>query len=391
MGPLKGIKVLDLSRVLAGPYCTMMMADFGADVIKIEPPKVGDDSRAFTPFLGSESAYFMSLNRNKRSMSLDFKNPKHCEIFKEMVKQADVVVENYRPGTMEKFGLGWDVLKEINPRLIYAACSGFGRTGPYTKKPAYDVVVQAMGGIMSITGEKGGHPMRVGASVGDVFAGLFTCLGVMMALYHRVTSGKGQLVDVAMLDCQVAILENAIARYVCTGVAPGPIGNRHPSITPFADFTSKDGSIIVGSGNDRLWKKLCDVMGKPEWVNDPRFDSNPHRTENVEELTVLMNEVLKTRTTKEWIAELEAAGVPCAPINNVAQVMEDPSIIARNMIVEVEHPVAGKLKVPGIPIKLSETPGEVLTPAPLLAADTNEIMKEFFGWDEATTKAKLGE
>ena len=308
MGPLKGIKVLDLSRVLAGPYCTMMMADFGADVIKIEPPKVGDDSRAFTPFLGTESAYFMSLNRNKRSMSLDFKNPKHCEIFKEMVKQADVVVENYRPGTMEKFGLGWDVLKEINPRLIYAACSGFGRTGPYTKKPAYDVVVQAMGGIMSITGEKGGHPMRVGASVGDVFAGLFTCLGVMMALYHRVTSGKGQLVDVAMLDCQVAILENAVARYVCTGVAPGPIGNRHPSITPFADFTSKDGSII-----------------------------------------------------------------------------------ARNMIVEVEHPVAGKLKVPGIPMKLSETPGEVLTPAPLLAADTNEIMKEFFGWDEATTKAKLGE
>ena len=228
MGPLEGLKVLDLSRVLAGPYCTMLLADFGADVIKIEPPKVGDDSRAFGPFVGKESAYFMSLNRNKRSMVLGFKEPKHVEVFKEMVAKADVVVENYRPGTMEKFGLSYDVLKEINPKLIYAACSGFGRTGPYTMKPAYDIIVQAMGGIMSITGEGKDSPTRVGASVGDVVAGIFTAYGVMLALYHREKTGKGQLVDVGMLDCQVAILENAIARYVTSGEVPVPLGNRRP-------------------------------------------------------------------------------------------------------------------------------------------------------------------
>src|SRR5574344_876869 len=281
MGPLKGLQVLDLTRVLSGPYATMMLADFGANVIKIEPPKVGDDSRAFTPFVGKESAYYMSLNRNKRSMCLDFKNAKHVEVFKEMVANADMVVENYRPGTMEKFGLSYDELKKIKPDLIYVACSGFGRTGPYTRKPAYDVVVQAMGGIMSITGEEGGAPTRVGASIGDVAAGIFTVIGALLALVHRNKTGEGQLVDVSMMDCQVAILENAVARYVTTGVIPGPLGNRHPSITPFSSFAAKDGSVIIGAGNDRLWTKLCNTMNRPDLLVDERFTSNGLRTKNV--------------------------------------------------------------------------------------------------------------
>ncbi|MGE4588097.1 MAG: CaiB/BaiF CoA transferase family protein [Acidaminococcaceae bacterium] len=389
MGPLEGLKVLDLSRVLAGPYCTMLLADFGADVIKIEPPKVGDDSRAFGPFVGKESAYFMSLNRNKRSMVLDFKNPKHIEVFKEMVAKADVVVENYRPGTMEKFGLSYDVLKEINPELIYAACSGFGRTGPYRLKPAYDIIVQAMGGIMSITGEGKDSPTRVGASVGDVVAGIFTAYGVMLALYHREKTGRGQLVDVGMLDCQVAILENAIARYVTSGEIPVPLGNRHPSITPFSAFTAKDGQVIVGAGNDRLWTKLCNVLEKPELLADERFSNNGLRTTNFHELHAILNSVLVNKTIDEWIALLEEAGIPCAPINNIERILNDPQIKARDMIVEVEHPIAGHLKMPGVPVKLSDSPGSVRTPAPLLGHDANEILRELMGWNEETVNQKL--
>lgn len=389
MGPLQGLKVLDLSRVLAGPYCTMLLADFGADVIKIEPPKVGDDSRAFGPFIGTESAYFMSLNRNKRSMSLDFKNTKHIEVFKEMVAKADIVVENYRPGTMDKFGLSYETLRSINPKLIYAACSGFGRTGPYTKKPAYDIIVQAMGGIMSITGEEGGMPTRVGASVGDVIAGVFTAYGVMLALHHRDMTGEGQLVDVGMLDCQVAILENAIARYVTSGNIPGPIGNRHPSITPFSSFTAKDGQIIVGAGNDRLWIKLCNLLDKNELIVDERFCDNAKRTVNYRELHAILNDILKNKTIDEWMIVLEEAGIPCAPINDVARIIDDQQIKAREMIVEVEHPVAGNLKMPGVPVKLSLTPGSVRTAAPLLAHDTEEILGELFGWDAQTIFEKM--
>lgn len=389
MGPLQGLKVLDLSRVLAGPYCTMLLADFGADVIKIEPPKVGDDSRAFGPFVGTESAYFMSLNRNKRSMSLDFKNTKHIEIFKEMVAKADIVVENYRPGTMDKFDLSYETLRSINPKLIYAACSGFGRTGPYTKKPAYDIIVQAMGGIMSITGEEGGMPTRVGASVGDVIAGVFTAYGVMLALHHRDMTGEGQLVDVGMLDCQVAILENAIARYVTSGNIPGPIGNRHPSITPFSSFSAKDGQIIVGAGNDRLWIKLCNLLDKNELIVDERFCDNAKRTVNYKALHAILNDILKNKTIDEWMIVLEEAGIPCAPINDVARIIDDQQIKAREMIVEIEHPVAGNLKMPGVPVKLSLTPGSVRTAAPLLAHDTEDILGELFGWDAQTIFEKM--
>lgn len=382
MKALEGVRVLDLSRVLAGPYCTMMLADFGADIIKIEPPGVGDDSRAFGPFIGSESAYFMSLNRNKRSMTLNFKRQEECDLFKELVKQADVVVENYRPGTMEKFGLGYEVLKEINPGLVYAACSGFGHTGPYRDKPAYDIIVQAMGGIMSITGPENGEPTRVGASVGDVIAGMFTAYGVMTALFHRQRTGQGQKVDVGMLDCQLAILENAIARYVTSGVVPGPLGNRHPSITPFASYTAADGHIIVGAGNDRLWEKLCNILGCPELIKDPRFNTNLHRTNNASELGIILNNIFINKPIDEWLAILEKAGLPCAPINTIDKIVTDPHVNARNMIVEVEHPIAGKLKMPGVPVKMSETPGTVEKHAPLLGQHTGEILQELLGWDQ---------
>ena len=385
MKPLTGLRVLDLSRVLAGPYCAMMLADYGADIVKIEPPKVGDDSRAFGPFVGDESAYFMSLNRNKRSMTLNFKRQADCDLFKELVKHADIVLENYRPGTMEKFGLGYDELKKINPKIIYAACSGFGHSGPYQYKPAYDIIVQAMGGIMSITGPEGGEPCRVGASVGDIIAGMFTAYGIMMALHHRGNTGEGQKVDVGMLDCQVAVLENAIARYVTSGSVPTPLGNRHPSISPFSSFTAQDGHIIVGAGNDRLWTKLCNILEKPELLTDSRFDNNSNRTAHVKELTGILNEVFSKKTIAEWMTVLEEAELPCAPINTVDKIVNDPQIKAREMIVEVEHPVAGHLKMAGLPIKMSATPGAVERPAPLLGQHTAELLKEILGWDEAKT------
>jgi CoA:oxalate CoA-transferase len=385
MKPLAGLRVLDLSRVLAGPYCAMMLADYGADVVKIEPPKVGDDSRAFGPFVGKESAYFMSLNRNKRSMTLNFKRQAECDVFKEMVKHADIVLENYRPGTMEKFGLGYDVLKVINPKIIYAACSGFGHSGPYQYKPAYDIIVQAMGGIMSITGPEGGEPCRVGASVGDIIAGMFTAYGIMMALHHRDKTGEGQKVDVAMLDSQVAVLENAIARYVTSGSVPTPLGNRHPSISPFSSFTAKDGHIIVGAGNERLWTKLCNILEKPELLADPRFENNSKRTAHVKELTAILNEVFSKKTIAEWLTVLEEAELPCAPINTIDKIVNDPHIKSREMIVEVEHPVAGHLKMAGLPVKMSATPGAIERPAPLLGQHTAELLKEILGWDEEKT------
>jgi len=325
----------------------------------------------------------MSLNRNKRSIVLNLKDPEHVEVFKELVKWADVLLENYRPGTMEKFGLGYEALKEINPKLVYAATSGFGDSGPYRLKPAYDVVVQAMGGVMSITGAEGGEPTRVGASIGDITAGIFTAFGVSTALLLREKTGVGQKLDIGMLDCQVAILENAIARYVTTGVAPGPIGNRHPSITPFAPFTASDGYVVVGAGNDRLWTRLCEIIGTPELIEDPRFLTNGDRTTNVKELTPLLDKAFSVRTIDEWITALEDAGLPCAPINTVDRVVNDPQIAAREMIVEVDHPVAGPLKMPGVPVKFLDTPGDVHSPAPLLGQHTSEVLQEILAWDAA--------
>lgn len=378
---LEDLMVLDLTRVLAGPYASMILADMGAQVIKVEEPKKGDDSRAYGPFIGEESAYFMSLNRNKKSITLNLKNEKAKEIFRQLVSKADIVIENYRPGTMDKLGLGYETLRQINPRLIYTACSGFGQTGPYRGKPAYDIIVQGMGGLMSITGQPGGQPTRVGSSVGDITAGLFAAIGILTALHDREISGKGQMVDVAMLDCQVAVLENAIARYMVSGEVPGPIGNHHPSITPFDVLEAKDNYVIIAVGNDALWGKLCAVLELPELVDDPRFNTNANRTEHRDELRGILQKAFINRTAKEWIAILEQAGIPCGPVNTVDDVVSDPQVAARDMIVTIEHPVAGPVKVPGTPIKLSETPGEVSRPAPLLGENTEEVLHGFLGLD----------
>jgi len=379
---LEGIKILDLTRVLAGPYATMILGDLGADVIKIEMPKTGDDSRQFGPFVGDESAYFMSLNRNKRSITLNLKSETARGLFVEMIKEADVVVENFRPGTMEKLGLGYDELKKINPRIIYAASSGFGHTGPYSKRAAYDGVVQAMGGIMSITGEKDGKPTRVGPSIGDISAGMFTSIGILAALQYRNVTGLGQKVDVAMLDCQVAMLENAISRYVVTGDIPSPAGNRHSSIVPFEPFETADGEIMIAAGNDALWTKFCKVMERSDLAENESFKTNLLRNTNYDTLRPMIAEVIQTKNTHEWQEILDNAGVPNGPINTVDKVIQDPQVISREMIVEIEHPVAGKLKMPGVPVKLSETPGSIRRPAPLLGQHTDEILREMLGLTE---------
>ncbi|QGP91625.1 Acetyl-CoA:oxalate CoA-transferase [Neomoorella glycerini] len=374
---LEGIIVLDLSRVLAAPYCGMILADLGAEVIKIEVPGKGDDAREYPPFINGESGYFMSLNRNKKSLTLNLKHPRGKEVFKTLVKHADVVLENYRPGTMDKLGLGYGVLKEINPRLIYAAISGFGQSGPYASKPAYDLIIQAMGGVMSLTAHPGGLPTRVGSAIGDIAAGMFGAIGILAALRAREVTGKGQLVDVAMLDCQVALLENAIARYWATGKAPLPTGNRHPSITPFQAFPTKDYYVICAAGNDKLWEKFCQAIGKEELVHDPRFESNRLRTENIAELEPILFEVFRQKTTAEWIEIIETAGIPCGPINTVDKVVNDPQVRAREMVVEIDHPVAGKQLIHGVPVKLSDTPGRVRQPAPVLGQHTREVLQKY--------------
>lgn len=373
---LSGIRVIDLTRVLAGPYATMVLGDMGADVIKIERPGEGDDSRSYGPYQNGESAYFMSINRNKRSITLDLKQPEGKEIFLRLIKQADMVVENYRPGTMERLGLGYEQLKEINPRLIYAAISGFGHTGPYSQRAAYDGVVQAMGGAMSITGSEGGRPTRFGPSIGDLAAGLFGTIGILSALESRHQTGLGQKVDVAMLDCQVALLENAIARYLVSGQIPRPAGNRHTSIVPFEPFQTSDGEVMVAAGNDALWQKLCVAIGRPELGKDARFQSNPLRNQNYSELKPLLESAFAEQTTDQWLEILEHAGVPNGPINTVDRVIKDPQVLAREMIVEIEHPVAGKVIMPGIPIKLSDTPGSIRLPAPVLGQSTEEILQQ---------------
>jgi CoA:oxalate CoA-transferase len=376
---LEGIRILDFTRVLAGPFCTMILADLGAEVVKVERPGAGDDSRAFGPFIGEESAYFMSINRNKKSITLNLKDKRAVEIVKKMVPHFDVVVENFRPGVMDKLGLGYETLKELNPRLIYASSSGFGYTGPYSQLPAYDLIVQGMGGIMSITGPDAQHPTKVGSSIADIFAGVFCAIGILAALHHREKTGEGQMVDVAMLDCQVAILENAISRYFVTGKVPTPIGNRHPSIAPFATFKTSDGFVNIAVGNDDIWRRFCELVDRPELAKDSRFESNAARNDNWEELEPILEDIMAQDTTSAWIERLRAVGVPCGPINNIEQVVKDPQVLEREMIVEVEHPVAGSLKMPGCPIKLSKTPGKIEKPAPVLGEDNENVLGLYAG------------
>ena len=375
-GPLDGIKVLDLTRVLAGPYATMLLGDLGAEVIKIEQPGTGDESRNFGPFKNGFSLYFMSVNRGKQSVTLNLKTERGLSIFKQLLGQTDILVENFRPGTMQKLGLDYDTLKVEHPSLIYAACSGFGQTGPYAQQGAYDMIIQGMGGIISITGEPDGPPVRVGTSISDITAALFTTIGVLSALHHRNRTGSGQFVDVAMLDSLVAVLENAVVRYFATGEAPKPLGARHPAITPFEAFASADGHVIIALGNDTLWAKFCEHVDRKELISDERFRTNADRTENHDELFPILAEIMSQRPTDNWIDALGAIGVPCGPINAMDKVVSHPQVQAREMITRIAHQITGEVEVPGVPIKLSETPGDVDAPAPSLGEHTDQVLTD---------------
>jgi CoA:oxalate CoA-transferase len=381
-GPLSGILVVDLTRVLAGPYATLMLNELGARIIKVESPRTGDDSRHVGPFVKTpagktKSGYFMSVNRGKESIALDLKAESDRKIFDALLARADVLIENFRGGTMEKLGYGYEALKEKYPRLVYCAVSGFGHTGPYAKRPAYDMVVQAMGGVMSLTGHPDSPPTRVGTSTGDLSAGLFGVIGILTALYDRKTTGRGQKVDISMLDSQVALLENAIARYVATGEVPGRLGSRHPSIAPFAAFATKDGHIAIAAGNNDLFVRTAKVLGREDLVTDARFTSNPKRVQNHESLHEEMEVALSAKPSKEWLALLDTAGVPSGPLNNVAQVMEDPQVLHRNMIITSLDPELGPIRMQGNPVKLSAYEDPKTRPAaPELDADRAAILKE---------------
>ena len=361
-GPLADLVVADLTRVLAGPYATRVLADLGARVVKVEHPPDGDDARRYGPFIGGRSGYYQSLNHGKRTVMADLKDRRGRAVFEELLDGADVLVENFRPGVMERLGYGWEAVRERWPRLVYAAVSGFGHAGPYAQRPAYDLVAQAMGGLMGLTGHPGAPPVRVGTSIGDVAAGLFTVIGILAALEDRRRTGQGQKVDIAMLDCQVSILENAVVRqsaYELSGgldEPPGPLGSRHPSITPFAAFRAADRWLVIAAGNDQLFRRLCETLGRPDLADDPRFADNQSRTARAPELEKEIEAALAADRAAAWLAKLEAAGVPCSPINNMAEVMANPSIRARNMIIPLPLPDGTTLETAGNPVKLSAHP-----------------------------------
>ena len=377
-GPLKNLLVIDLTRVLVGPYCTMILSDLGARVIKIEAPETGDDSRKFGPFINDYSAYFMSLNRGKESIALNLKNKDDKKIFEKILSKADILVENFKPGTLEKWGYGWKDVNKKYPKLIYASASGFGQTGPLKELPAYDMVVQGMGGLMSVTGHPDNEPTRVGTSIGDITAGLFTAIGINAALYDRQKTGKGAFIDVSMLDCQIAILENAISRYLSKNEIPKPMGSRHPSIAPFEAFKTKDSYIIIAAGNDKLFDKLCEVLDINDIPKEKRFNSNSLRCENMDSLKKILEDKLKLKNTNEWIKEMEKLKIPCGPIFNIKQAVENPQIKHRNMIVKSYHKIIGEFKSSGNPIKIStykdeNTRGDI----PDLDEHREKILKEF--------------
>ncbi|MEB2346383.1 MAG: CoA transferase [Deltaproteobacteria bacterium] len=379
--PLAGTLVVDLTRVLAGPFCTLQLQELGARVIKVERPGVGDEARHIGPFVAGTSAYFLSLNRGKESLALDLREPADRALFERLLARADVLVENYRPGVLERLGYGWEGLHERYPRLVVASVSGFGQTGPWAQRPAYDLVAQALGGILSITGPIGGPPVRVGTSIGDLAAGLFAALGVAAALAERAASGRGRRVDVAMLDCQVALLENALARFAATGRVPAPLGTRHPSIAPFEAYPTADGPLVIACGTDALFRVLAAAIGRPALADDPRFATAPARSTHADALRDALAEALAARPRAAWVALLEPLGVPCAPIQDVAEVAATPQVRARRMIVEVEQPGLGPFPVPGNPIKLDGAPDPPTRPAaPALDGDRARIL----AWLEET-------
>jgi len=375
-GPLKGLIVLDLTRVLAGPYCSMILSDLGARIIKVEPPQ-GDDSREFSPFIKDQSAYFASLNREKESIKINLKSKKDKIIFDALLQKSDILLENYKPGTMKKLGYGYKTLSKKYPNLIYASCSGFGQTGPWASKPAYDMIVQGMGGLMSVTGHEGQEPVRVGTSIGDITAGLFTTIGVLAALIDKKNINKGQSIDVSMLDCQIAILENAIARYFATGKSPPPSGSRHPAIAPFECYRCKNGYIVMACGNNSMFKRLCKAMNYMDLYRDKRFATNPKRVENVIALKQELEKIFSTKSINYWIKTLETENIPIGPLNNIEKAVNSKQIKARNMIVDIKDDNLKNFYVAGNPIKMSlHSDPKSRQKVPLLDENREDLLKE---------------
>jgi glutaryl-CoA transferase len=390
-GPLQGVRVLDLSRVLAGPWAGQNLADLGAEVIKIERPGVGDDSRAFGPPWikdgqgrdTKDSAYFTSANRGKKSVTVNLSSPEGQDLVRQLAAKSDVLIENYKFGDLARYGLGYEDLRAINPRLVYCSVTGFGQTGPYRERPGYDFMIQGMGGMMSVTGEPGAEPQRAGVPIADIITGMYASIAICAALAHRATSGKGQHLDLALLDSQIALLAYQNTNFFATGKPPRRIGNLHPNIVPYQPFRCADGDVILACGNDNLYRKFCEAAGCPELANDARFATNGKRVENRDALKRLLDAIFARRTKKEWGELLDAAGVPNGPINDIAQVFAEPQVQARGVRIEVEHPVAGRLPMVASPMRFSATPIEHRTPPPRLGEHTDAVLKEILGKSDA--------
>lgn len=380
---LEGVRVLDLSRVLAGPYCTMILGDLGADIIKVEAPGVGDDTRRWGPPFteGGESAYFLCVNRNKRSMTLNLKSDQGIQILKDLIQQSDVLVENFRVDTMDRWGLNYEKLQQLKPGLIYCSITGYGYTGPYRDLPGYDFIIQAQGGVMSITGPEGGEPYKVGVAIADITAGLFACNAILAALFDHQRSGRGQRIDISLLDSQIAWLANVGSNYLISGEKPIRYGNAHPNIVPYQTFKASDGHFTLGIGNDGQWKQFCERAGQKDWAEDDRFKTNAKRVENREILIPLLEELFYKHEIAHWLSILESVGVPCGPINTIDQVMNDPQVEAREMVVKVDHPSAGPIKMVASPLKIPTAKVEVRLPPPMLGEHTEEILHQQLGYN----------
>ncbi|MHC4341443.1 MAG: CaiB/BaiF CoA transferase family protein [Planctomycetota bacterium] len=380
--PLSGIRVLDLSRILAGPYCTMMLGDLGAEVIKVERPGSGDDTRTWgPPFAGGESAYYLCCNRNKKSIVLDLKNLRGRELVRELAKVSDVLVENFTPGLMEGFGLDYGSLEALNPRLVYCSITAYGQDGPYHRRPGYDMVLSAVGGLMHITGEQGREPVKVGVAITDVVTGVHACGSILASLFWRERTGEGQFVDLSLLDTQVASLANIASNYLVGGKEAQRWGTAHESIVPYQVFPTSTRPIAVAVANRKLWVNFCNLVERPEWIDDPRFLSNPKRVENRDVLLPLVADVLAKKSCAEWMGLFVKAAIPCGPVNDMQSLFADPQLLHREMLAEVPHPTIGALRLAGIPVKYSKTPGSVRLPPPLLGEHTEEILEGVLGYD----------